>query len=129
MLPFAALAPPGLLSLCGSRLFLGRGDSCPSERLWGCRGSSQAFLWEWSPFLAAARSQPASLGPRELLTGAVSLPLQFQNSPEPDLEIVVCSGYGKNGALSVLQVCARPCASKGSGAGQGPVLRQPCGLG
>lgn len=31
--------------------------------------------------------------------------MQFQNSPEPDLEIVVCSGYGKNGALSVLQVC------------------------
>lgn len=31
-------------------------------------------------------------------------PAQFQNSPEPDLEIVVCSGYGKNGALSVLQV-------------------------
>lgn len=31
-------------------------------------------------------------------------PVQFQNSPEPDLEIVVCSGYGKNGALSVLQV-------------------------
>lgn len=30
---------------------------------------------------------------------------QFQNSPEPDLEIVMCSGYGKNGALSVLQVC------------------------
>ncbi|XP_015682353.1 cleavage and polyadenylation specificity factor subunit 1, partial [Protobothrops mucrosquamatus] len=28
---------------------------------------------------------------------------EFQNSPEPDLEIVVCSGYGKNGALSVLQ--------------------------
>uniref|UniRef100_A0A8C3BS08 Cleavage and polyadenylation specificity factor subunit 1 n=1 Tax=Cairina moschata TaxID=8855 RepID=A0A8C3BS08_CAIMO len=29
---------------------------------------------------------------------------EFQNSPEPDLEIVLCSGYGKNGALSVLQV-------------------------
>ncbi|KAI6061987.1 cleavage and polyadenylation specificity factor subunit 1 isoform X4 [Aix galericulata] len=28
---------------------------------------------------------------------------EFQNSPEPDLEIVLCSGYGKNGALSVLQ--------------------------
>ncbi|XP_043546870.1 cleavage and polyadenylation specificity factor subunit 1 isoform X1 [Chiloscyllium plagiosum] len=28
---------------------------------------------------------------------------EFQNNPEPDLEIVVCSGYGKNGALSVLQ--------------------------
>lgn len=39
--------------------------------------------------------------------GAMSSPrpLQFQNSPEPDLEIVMCSGYGKNGALSVLQVC------------------------
>lgn len=37
--------------------------------------------------------------------GAALTPgLQFQNSPEPDLEIVVCSGYGKNGALSVLQV-------------------------
>lgn len=41
------------------------------------------------------------------LPGALSSPrpLQFQNSPEPDLEIVMCSGYGKNGALSVLQVC------------------------
>lgn len=29
---------------------------------------------------------------------------QFQSNPEPDLEVVVCSGYGKNGALSVLQV-------------------------
>lgn len=41
---------------------------------------------------------PCAGGP--LFTSA----LQFQNSPEPDLEIVMCSGYGKNGALSVLQV-------------------------
>ncbi|NWR56079.1 CPSF1 factor, partial [Bucorvus abyssinicus] len=33
---------------------------------------------------------------------------EFQNSPEPDLEIVLCSGYGKNGALSVLQRSIRP---------------------
>uniref|UniRef100_A0A803TS76 Cleavage and polyadenylation specificity factor subunit 1 n=1 Tax=Anolis carolinensis TaxID=28377 RepID=A0A803TS76_ANOCA len=33
---------------------------------------------------------------------------EFQNSLEPDLEIVVCSGYGKNGALSVLQKSIRP---------------------
>uniref|UniRef100_A0A8B9DUV1 Cleavage and polyadenylation specific factor 1 n=1 Tax=Anser cygnoides TaxID=8845 RepID=A0A8B9DUV1_ANSCY len=33
---------------------------------------------------------------------------EFQNSPEPDLEIVLCSGYGKNGALSVLQKSIRP---------------------
>lgn len=33
---------------------------------------------------------------------------EFQNSPEPDLEIVLCSGYGKNGALSVLQRSVRP---------------------
>ncbi|XP_014394185.1 PREDICTED: cleavage and polyadenylation specificity factor subunit 1 [Myotis brandtii] len=33
---------------------------------------------------------------------------EFQNSPEPDLEIVMCSGYGKNGALSVLQKSIRP---------------------
>uniref|UniRef100_A0A8I5N8Q3 Cleavage and polyadenylation specificity factor subunit 1 n=1 Tax=Papio anubis TaxID=9555 RepID=A0A8I5N8Q3_PAPAN len=33
---------------------------------------------------------------------------EFQNSPEPDLEIVVCSGHGKNGALSVLQKSIRP---------------------
>lgn len=33
---------------------------------------------------------------------------EFQNSPEPDLEVVVCSGYGKNGALSVLQKSIRP---------------------
>nr|XP_021544417.1 cleavage and polyadenylation specificity factor subunit 1 [Neomonachus schauinslandi] len=40
----------------------------------------------------------------------------FQNSPEPDLEIVVCSGYGKNGALSVLQEET----TKGEGAEQEP---------
>ncbi|GAA6071458.1 cleavage and polyadenylation specificity factor subunit 1 isoform X1, partial [Tachysurus ichikawai] len=28
---------------------------------------------------------------------------EFQSNPEPDLEVVVCSGYGKNGAMSVLQ--------------------------
>ncbi|XP_053571965.1 cleavage and polyadenylation specificity factor subunit 1 [Bombina bombina] len=33
---------------------------------------------------------------------------EFQNSPEPDLEIVMCAGYGKNGALSVLQKSIRP---------------------
>ncbi|XP_068093974.1 cleavage and polyadenylation specificity factor subunit 1 isoform X2 [Hyperolius riggenbachi] len=33
---------------------------------------------------------------------------EFQNSLEPDLEIVLCSGYGKNGALSVLQKSIRP---------------------
>lgn len=33
---------------------------------------------------------------------------EFQNNVEPDLEIVVCSGYGKNGALSVLQRSIRP---------------------
>ncbi|CAG5883736.1 unnamed protein product [Menidia menidia] len=32
---------------------------------------------------------------------------EFQSNPEPDLEVVVCSGYGKNGALSVLQVSPR----------------------
>ena len=29
---------------------------------------------------------------------------EFSNSTEPDLELVTTSGYGKNGALSVLQV-------------------------
>ncbi|MBN3295375.1 CPSF1 factor, partial [Amia calva] len=33
---------------------------------------------------------------------------EFQNNPEPDLEVVVCSGFGKNGALSVLQRSIRP---------------------
>lgn len=48
-------------------------------------------------------------------------PLQFQNSPEPDLEIVMCSGYGKNGALSVLQVCGggRGWSLRGWGGGPG----------
>ena len=30
--------------------------------------------------------------------------LQFSGGKELDLELVSCSGYGKNGALSVLQV-------------------------
>uniref|UniRef100_A0A8C3UBU7 Cleavage and polyadenylation specificity factor subunit 1 n=1 Tax=Catharus ustulatus TaxID=91951 RepID=A0A8C3UBU7_CATUS len=34
--------------------------------------------------------------------------LSEENSPEPDLEIVLCSGYGKNGALTVLQRSIRP---------------------
>uniref|UniRef100_A0A8B9N0J8 Cleavage and polyadenylation specific factor 1 n=1 Tax=Accipiter nisus TaxID=211598 RepID=A0A8B9N0J8_9AVES len=34
--------------------------------------------------------------------------LSEESSPEPDLEIVLCSGYGKNGALSVLQKSIRP---------------------
>ena len=29
---------------------------------------------------------------------------EFSNSADPDLELVTTSGYGKNGALSVLQV-------------------------
>uniref|UniRef100_A0A8C5DIP8 Cleavage and polyadenylation specificity factor subunit 1 n=1 Tax=Gouania willdenowi TaxID=441366 RepID=A0A8C5DIP8_GOUWI len=33
---------------------------------------------------------------------------EFQSSSDPDLEVVVCSGYGKNGALSVLQRSIRP---------------------
>ncbi|KAL0962202.1 hypothetical protein UPYG_G00337050 [Umbra pygmaea] len=33
---------------------------------------------------------------------------EFQSNPEPDLEIVVCSGHGKNGGLSVLQRSIRP---------------------
>ncbi|CAG05995.1 unnamed protein product [Tetraodon nigroviridis] len=33
---------------------------------------------------------------------------EFQGNPEPDLEVVVCSGHGKNGALSVLQRSIRP---------------------
>uniref|UniRef100_A0A673AL61 Cleavage and polyadenylation specificity factor subunit 1 n=1 Tax=Sphaeramia orbicularis TaxID=375764 RepID=A0A673AL61_9TELE len=34
--------------------------------------------------------------------------LSEETNPEPDLEVVVCSGYGKNGALSVLQRSIRP---------------------
>ncbi|XP_061753334.1 cleavage and polyadenylation specificity factor subunit 1 isoform X2 [Nerophis ophidion] len=33
---------------------------------------------------------------------------EFQGNAEPDLEVVVCSGFGKNGALSVLQRSIRP---------------------
>ncbi|XP_061520798.1 cleavage and polyadenylation specificity factor subunit 1 [Phycodurus eques] len=33
---------------------------------------------------------------------------EFQANTEPDLEVVVCSGFGKNGALSVLQRSIRP---------------------
>uniref|UniRef100_A0A8C1TW48 Cleavage and polyadenylation specificity factor subunit 1 n=1 Tax=Cyprinus carpio TaxID=7962 RepID=A0A8C1TW48_CYPCA len=34
--------------------------------------------------------------------------LSEETNPEPDLEVVVCSGFGKNGALSVLQRSIRP---------------------
>uniref|UniRef100_A0A672NCQ9 Cleavage and polyadenylation specificity factor subunit 1 n=1 Tax=Sinocyclocheilus grahami TaxID=75366 RepID=A0A672NCQ9_SINGR len=34
--------------------------------------------------------------------------LSEETNPEPDLEVVVCSGFGKNGALSVLQKSIRP---------------------
>ncbi|TRZ02096.1 hypothetical protein DNTS_012420 [Danionella cerebrum] len=44
------------------------------------------------PCASAAMGEPAFLSE------------EFQTNPEPDLEVVVCSGYGKNGALSVLQV-------------------------
>ena len=30
---------------------------------------------------------------------------EFSSAVDPDLELVTTSGYGKNGALSVLQVC------------------------
>ncbi|XP_023931604.1 cleavage and polyadenylation specificity factor subunit 1-like [Lingula anatina] len=33
---------------------------------------------------------------------------EFSNSPDPDVELVTTSGYGKNGALSVLQRSIRP---------------------
>lgn len=29
---------------------------------------------------------------------------EFSGNPDPDLELVTTSGYGKNGALSILQV-------------------------
>ena len=33
---------------------------------------------------------------------------EFSNTLDPDLELVTTSGYGKNGALSVLQHSIRP---------------------
>ena len=33
---------------------------------------------------------------------------QFMEKADPDLELVVCSGHGKNGSLSVLQRTIRP---------------------
>uniref|UniRef100_A0AAR2IJ30 Cleavage and polyadenylation specificity factor subunit 1 n=1 Tax=Pygocentrus nattereri TaxID=42514 RepID=A0AAR2IJ30_PYGNA len=48
------------------------------------------------PCVSASMGEPAFLSE------------EFQSNPEPDLEVVVCSGYGKNGALSVLQRSIRP---------------------
>ncbi|KAF4100149.1 cleavage and polyadenylation specificity factor subunit 1 [Onychostoma macrolepis] len=48
------------------------------------------------PCVSASMGEPAFLSE------------EFQTNPEPDLEVVVCSGYGKNGALSVLQKSIRP---------------------
>lgn len=33
---------------------------------------------------------------------------EFSHSQDPDVELVTTSGYGKNGALCVLQCCIRP---------------------
>ncbi|XP_026144258.1 cleavage and polyadenylation specificity factor subunit 1 [Carassius auratus] len=48
------------------------------------------------PCVSASMGEPAFLSE------------EFQTNPEPDLEVVVGSGYGKNGALSVLQKSIRP---------------------
>uniref|UniRef100_A0A8D3CSJ8 Cleavage and polyadenylation specific factor 1 n=1 Tax=Scophthalmus maximus TaxID=52904 RepID=A0A8D3CSJ8_SCOMX len=47
----------------------------------------------------------ASMGEPAFLSEEVQT---FETLPRPDLEVVVCSGYGKNGALSVLQRSIRP---------------------
>lgn len=62
-----------------------------------------AFLSEEVPARGRGSGGQAAQQGAAVLTPLPAM--QFQNSPEPDLEIVVCSGYGKNGALSVLQVC------------------------
>uniref|UniRef100_A0A673KXS6 RSE1/DDB1/CPSF1 second beta-propeller domain-containing protein n=1 Tax=Sinocyclocheilus rhinocerous TaxID=307959 RepID=A0A673KXS6_9TELE len=48
------------------------------------------------PCVSASMGEPAFLSE------------EFQTNPEPDLEVVVGSGYGKNGALSVLKKSIRP---------------------
>uniref|UniRef100_A0A8C2ECD7 Cleavage and polyadenylation specificity factor subunit 1 n=1 Tax=Cyprinus carpio TaxID=7962 RepID=A0A8C2ECD7_CYPCA len=53
------------------------------------------------PCVSASMGEPAFLSE------------EFQTNPEPDLEVVVGSGYGKNGALSVLQMhSTRPCGGE-----------------
>ncbi|XP_018430492.1 PREDICTED: cleavage and polyadenylation specificity factor subunit 1, partial [Nanorana parkeri] len=72
-----------------------------SEMLSGTQLSTYSFevcdsILNIGPCATASMGEPAFLSE------------EFQNSPEPDLEIVLCSGYGKNGALSVLQKSIRP---------------------
>ncbi|XP_077982143.1 cleavage and polyadenylation specificity factor subunit 1-like [Glandiceps talaboti] len=51
-----------------------------------------------------------NIGPcgKSVMGEPVFLSEEFQNNPDPDLELVSCSGFGKNGALSVLQRSIRP---------------------
>ncbi|OCT77362.1 hypothetical protein XELAEV_18032563mg, partial [Xenopus laevis] len=49
-----------------------------------------------------------NIGPCAMASMGEPAFLSEEESPEPDLEIVLCSGYGKNGALSVLQKSIRP---------------------
>ncbi|XP_070574061.1 cleavage and polyadenylation specificity factor subunit 1-like [Ptychodera flava] len=51
-----------------------------------------------------------NIGPcgKAVMGEPVFLSEEFQNNADPDVELVSCSGYGKNGALSVLQRSIRP---------------------
>uniref|UniRef100_A0A671UPB0 Cleavage and polyadenylation specificity factor subunit 1 n=1 Tax=Sparus aurata TaxID=8175 RepID=A0A671UPB0_SPAAU len=49
-----------------------------------------------------------NIGPCAMASMGEPAFLSEESNPEPDLEVVVCSGYGKNGALSVLQRSIRP---------------------
>uniref|UniRef100_A0A3Q4BZK8 Cleavage and polyadenylation specificity factor subunit 1 n=1 Tax=Mola mola TaxID=94237 RepID=A0A3Q4BZK8_MOLML len=94
-------------STCVSLIFFVLSDEVDEIEVYGSEAQSGTQLATYSfevcdSILNIGPCANASMGEPAFLSE------EFQSNPEPDLEVVVCSGYGKNGALSVLQRSIRP---------------------